>query len=375
MEKRRYKSTALEVSLLGLGCMRLPKVGPDTEEIDKARAQEIVDYAYSHGVNYFDTAYMYHGGASEPFIGPALKKYPRESYCLASKMPVWMCKDEAEVERVFNEQLAKCQVDYFDFYLCHSLNKDHFERIEKLHVYDFLQRMKKEGKICRLGFSFHDKPEVLRTIVAAHQWDFAQIQLNYLDWEMQDAKTQYEILTENGIQVIVMEPVRGGALASLCPESDAIFKQAEPERSVASWAVRYAASLPNVLTVLSGMSNMEQVQDNVATMTDFRPLSREEYQIVEHAVDTYRKNKTVPCTGCRYCMDCPFGVDIPAVFRLYNQYAISGDAAGFKAEYERLGAEHQAAACKSCGACTRVCPQHIESPKRMKEIAELYASL
>ncbi len=354
--------------------MRLPKAKEGSEEIDRKKAQEIVDYAYAHGINYFDTAYRYHAGDSEIFVGEALKKFPRESFYLASKMPIWEAKEPADVERIFQDQLSRCQVDYFDFYLCHSQSKDNFAKLQEFHAYEFLKKMKEEGKIRYLGFSFHDTPEVLRHIVETYEWDFAQIQLNYLDWEMQDAKGQYEILTEHGIPVMVMEPVRGGSLASLCEESDRILKEARPDKSIASWAIRYAASLPNVQVVLSGMSNLEQIEDNVSTTAEFEPLSKEEYAVLEKALEVYRKNHLVPCTGCRYCMDCPFGVDIPAVFKVYNQYAINKRAGDFLKRYDELG-EAGPESCQACGTCMQQCPQKIEIPERMRYIADLARKL
>ncbi len=361
MLKKQYKFTDTCPSVLGLGMMRLPKAREGSEDIDRAKAQEIVDYAYSHGINYFDTAYRYHAGDSELFVGEALKKYPRESFYLASKMPIWEANIPADVEKIFNDQLKRCQVEYFDFYLCHSQNKENFKKIREFGAYEFLSKMKEEGKIRHLGFSFHDTPDVLKEIVETYSWDFAQIQLNYLDWEMQDAKAQYEILTEHGIPVMVMEPVRGGALASLCEESDRMLKEARPEKSVASWAIRYAASLPNVQVVLSGMSNMEQLQDNISTMTDFEPLSEREREVLEQALDVYRRNHLIPCTGCRYCMDCPFGVDIPGVFKLYNQYKISKYKEGFLRGYRELG-KSGPESCRACGACMRHCPQRSKFP-------------
>ena len=371
MEKRMYKDTGVQVSLLGMGCMRLPRIDPDKNDIDYDKAQELIDYAYSHGVNYFDTAYGYHGGESETFVGHALKKYPRDSFFLASKMPIWCCEKPEDVERIFNEQLKKCQTEYFDFYLLHSQSDANFKKCQEFGVYEFLSKMKAEGKIRRLGFSFHDKPAVLRHICETYPWDFAQIQLNYLDWEMQDAKQQYEILTEFGIPVVIMEPVRGGALAHLCDESDALFKAARPDKSVASWAIRYAASLPNVLTVLSGMSTPEQIADNVATMTGFEPLTDADRAVIEKAVAVFREKKTIPCTACRYCMDCPFGVEIPKMFRLYNDYALHKDERRYWKAYHDQPESEWADKCKACGACMEQCPQHIRIPDRMAEIKEL----
>lgn len=370
MEMRQYRDTDVKVSLLGMGCMRLPKVDPEKEDIDYEKAQEIIDYAYANGVNYFDTAYGYHGGQSELFVGQALKKYPRDSFFLASKMPIWCVKEKGDVERIFNEQLQRCQTDYFDFYLFHSQNAANFQKCQEFGVYEFLSQMKAEGKIRRLGFSFHDTPEVLRHICDTYPWDFAQIQLNYLDWEMQDAKTQYQILNDREIPVIVMEPVRGGALASPCEAADILFREERPDKSVASWAIRFAASLPGVLTVLSGMSNMEQVRDNVDTMARFEPLTDREREVIDEALEAYRKKDTVPCTGCRYCMDCPFGVDIPKMFSLYNHYVLDRDGEDYLEAYEAQPESERADQCQACGACMEKCPQHIRIPDQMVTIRE-----
>ena len=371
MEYRELRGGKEKVSLLGFGCMRLPRLYPDKPEIDTELGQRMVDYAYSHGVNYFDTAYPYHEGLSEPFIGAALSKYPRESYNLVTKLPTWLINGEADIEHYFNEQLQKCGVDYFDFYLVHSLNAERFETVQKLHIFENLCELKAKGKIRHIGFSFHDKPDVLEHILAAHDWEFAQIQLNYLDWELQDARRQYELIEQKGIQCTIMEPVRGGMLATLTPEAVDCFQQANPNVSTASWAIRYAASLPNVLTVLSGMTNFDHVTDNVATMEAFRPLSQQEREVIDHALAAYRKAVTIPCTGCRYCMDCPAGVSIPEVFAAYNRYATSKSRSMFEELYHALDAGQRADNCVACGTCLSKCPQHIDIPKHMKEIAAL----
>ena len=373
MEYRELRGGKEKVSLLGFGCMRLPRLYPDKPEIDTELGQRMVDYAYSHGVNYFDTAYPYHEGLSEPFIGAALSKYPRESYNLVTKLPTWLINGEADIEHYFNEQLQKCGVDYFDFYLVHSLNAERFETVQKLHIFENLCELKAKGKIRHIGFSFHDKPDVLERILAAHDWEFAQIQLNYLDWELKDARRQYELIEQKGIQCTIMEPVRGGMLATLTPEAVDCFQQANPNVSTASWAIRYAASLPNVLTVLSGMTNFDHVTDNVATMEAFRPLSQQEREVIDHALAAYRKAVTIPCTGCRYCMDCPAGVSIPEVFAAYNRYATSKSRSMFEELYHALDAGQRADNCVACGTCLPKCPQHIDIPKHMKEIAALAA--
>ena len=371
MYYRNYRDTDDRISLLGLGCMRLPKRAPDKEDIDYPEAQKLVDYAFSHGVNYFDTAYRYHGGDSELFVGQALKRYPRDSFHLATKLPIWMLEAPEDIDRIFEDQLRRLQTGYFDFYLLHALSKDSFEKSEGLGVYQRLNQLKEQGKIRRLGFSFHDSPAVLEQIVAAHSWDFAQIQLNYLDWEMQDAKGQYEILERNHIPVVIMEPVRGGALASLCQESNQLFQAATPQRSVASWAIRYAASLPGVMTVLSGMSNLQQMEDNVRTMADFAPLTQEEYRVVERALAAYREKVTIPCTGCRYCIECPQTIPIPEVFAAYNRYAITKDLEGLKRSLQGLAEQEQPSRCIQCGACAALCPQGIAIPEQLKKILSL----
>ena len=368
---RRYKDTDLQISLLGLGCMRLPRLDPDKAKIDDARAKEMLDYALAHGVNYIDTAYMYHEGDSERFLGEALADHDRASYYLADKMPIWQAKEQADVERIFNHQLEKLKTTYFDFYLLHSQNKANFAKCVEWGVYDFLKKKKEEGVIRYLGFSFHDTPDVLEEIVNTYEWDFAQIQLNYADWEIQDARRQYEILAENGIPCIVMEPVRGGALADVCPMANEMFKAARPDASIASWAIRYAASKCNVMTVLSGMSNMEQLKDNLATMTDFSPLTAEEEALCYRAAHEWRMKDVIPCTGCRYCMDCPAGVDIPAMFSLYNDFAMNKNRGRYAKALSEADPATRPHNCVGCGACAENCLQHIAIPDKMAELAKL----
>lgn len=375
MLTHRFQNRDPEISALGLGMMRLPKTNPDKDAIDETKAQEIVDYAYANGVTYYDTAYMYHGGLSEEFAGRALKKYPRESFYLATKMPIWMAETPEQMAEIFENQLKKLQTDYFDFYLMHSLTAANFKKCEEFGLWEFLSEKKKQGIVRNVGFSFHDTPEVLKTIAAAHPWDFAQIQLNYLDWEMQDAKQQYEILEQHGIPCIVMEPVRGGALANPCEAANKLFREARPDRSVASWAIRYAASLPNVLTVLSGMSTMEQIQDNVATMNRFEPITPEDQAVIEKAVAAYKVKDVVPCTGCRYCMDCPQGVDIPKMFKLYNAYAVEKDGNAYLTALEKEPESEFPSSCISCGICASHCPQAIAIPEKLSEVGKVIVQL
>jgi len=375
METRLFKNKE-KISLLGFGTMRLPRISEDKQNIDAKTAQKMTDDAIKNGINYFDTAYPYHNGESETFIGAALEKHDRNCFNLATKMPIWLVRSKNDAEKIFEEQLKRCRVDYFDFYLIHNINETFFGMIEKYQIYDFLKQKQKEGKIRYLGFSFHDNPGLLEKTVSKYEWDFAQIQLNYLDWELQDAKRQYEILTEKKIPVIVMEPVRGGALATLSENAAGILTAAEPAASPASWAIRYAASLPNVLTVLSGMSDMAQLKDNIKTMTDFKPLTDGDRKIIEKAVTAYRESLEIPCTYCRYCMECPSGVHIPKVFAKYNQQRAKGEGADtfyFFMEYQLLGEKRQAHQCTECGVCLSKCPQKINIPQELKKIAKFAA--
>ena len=357
-----------KVSLLGLGCMRLPKRRHDAEDIDVAKAQSIVDRAIDAGVNYFDTAWMYHGGESESFTGEALRRYPRERYFIADKMPIWEARSEGDLERIFNEQLRRCGIEYFDFYLVHSLNQENYQRMVSLEARAFLEQKRQAGQIRYIGFSYHDSPMLLQTICEQDAWDFAQIQLNYLDWVDQDAKRQYELLERYGIPTIIMEPVRGGALADLGDAANALLRAANPEGSIASWAMRYAASLPNVMTVLSGMSTLEQLEDNLRTLSPLIPLTRDEEAALQAAVTQYRKRDQLPCTGCRYCIDCPSALDIPGIFAIYNTYLLENHPAAFRERLEELLKESAAPGdCIECGACVAHCPGNCDSGRSQKD--------
>lgn len=365
-----YNDANGKISLLGLGTMRLPLRDPnDPTSIDEEKAQEIFDTAYARGVNYFDTAYPYHGKMSEKFCGRALSKYPRESYHLASKMPGWLLTCDEDVPRIFAEQLENCRTDYFDFYLIHSVHGGSWPNYLKYHVYEQLSALRAEGRIKRLGFSFHGSVEELREVLAAGDWDFVQLQLNYFDWDYQSSREKYEMCAAAGLQVIVMEPVRGGMLNTLCPEAADILHAAAPQRSLASWAIRWAASLPNVLCVLSGMTTREQVEDNVSAMEPFIPLTADEQKTLAVALEAFRAKKLVPCTACRYCMPCPAGVDILAMMHVWNEYRLHGDQAkNLRENYEKIPESARAAHCVSCGACLNKCPQHIAIPDMMAAI-------
>lgn len=368
VDRKQFKN--IEVSRLGLGNMRLPCKTPIKREsnplIDYNKAQELVDMAFENGVNYFDTAYMYHAGKSEKFIGQALKKYPRESYYLADKLPVWMCKRPADMQKIFDKQLQRTGIDCFDFYLLHALDKGNFEKCEKYGAYDFLLEKQKQGLIKNIGFSFHGTIDDLKTIVAAHHWDFAQIQMNYLDWKNQDAKTQYEILTEAGIPVIVMEPVRGGKLADVPKRVEELFKNNAPDKSIASWAIRFCATHDNVLTILSGMNAKEQMLDNLQSLTDFVPMTDVELKICQNAASIINESEIIPCTGCDYCADCPKSVKISTIFDVYNKLKTEEyTAEQAKEKYAQIDVNHTQ--CVACGKCKEHCPQSIDIPKMLSE--------
>ena len=371
VRRKNYKDSSLSLPMLGFGMMRLPRK-KNSSEIDYEKTAAMFDRAMKAGINYFDTAYFYLGGRSESCAGDLLSKYPRESYFLTSKMPVGHLKTAADLERIFNEQLKKCKTGYFDFYMLHALNASSWKKSKRLKVYEFLAKKKAEGKIRKLGFSFHDTPAVLEEIASAYPWDFAQIQLNYLDWTLYQSKEQYEILTKKGIPVIVMEPLRGGALANLNPAANRILSNAAPGKSAASWAFRYVGSLPNVLITLSGMTCMEHLEDNISTFKDFVPLSANDRKVLDAALVAYRKGLAVPCTDCRYCMPCPVDVAIPRIFALYNQMKLSGHKGAFNRAYRAIDEDSRASACVACGKCVKACPQKINIPEQLKKIDQEY---
>ena len=369
METRQLGSTKEKVSLLGFGCMRLPLLDNNDAEIDFEKAKGLLYEALENGVNYFDTAYDYHEGASEPFLKKAFQGVPRERYLLATKFPAYLPFKKEEIPQYFERQLKNCGVDYFDFYLVHSLNEENFKRMQRTGLYEYLEQQKKKGAIRHLGFSFHDTPSVLEKICEQYRWDFAQIQLNYYDWMFYKSKEQYEILERWKLPCIVMEPVRGGLLANLGDKANEILQKQLPGKSVASWAMRYAASLPNVLCVLSGMSTAHQLHDNVSTYSPLIPMSDGDKTALQQALEQYKKGFRIPCTACRYCMPCPFGVDIPANFSMYNTCAKDGEMQPFETRYEMMfPVEAKAGQCTNCGVCVPKCPQFIHIPGLLAQI-------
>ena len=366
----------LKLSQLGFGTMRLPL--REDKSIDAEQAAAMTSEAIAKGVNYFDTAWPYHGGKSELVIGEILKQYPRESFYLADKFPGHQIAPSYDVKGVFERQLKKCGVEYFDFYLLHNVYENSIAvyEDERWNILPYLLEQKKNGRIRHLGFSTHAGVPALEAFLEKHanEMEFCQIELNYLDWTLQQAKEKCELLNRYSIPIWVMEPVRGGYLATIDSERAKPFLELEPQRSIASWAIRWVESLPQVAVVLSGMSDLQQLEDNVATMTNFEPMNEQELAAIDRVVEEIRKVNEIPCTGCRYCMDCPMGVDIPEIFSIYSQYKIFGKEKAFVQDYEEVvehgnGAEH----CVRCMACTTKCPQMIAIPDKLEMIAKLYA--
>ena len=368
---KEYKN-GVKLSTLGMGNMRLPILDGDNAKIDYEKGQAIIDQAMAAGINYYDTAYIYHGGKSEEFVGKALKKYPRDSYYVADKFNF---QAQPDYKLQFPEQLERLQMDRIDFYLLHGIQDQFVDDILASGCVEYFRELQREGKIGFLGFSFHGKLASLKKMFDYYDgWDFVQIQLNYYDWYYESAKEQYEFLAEKDVAVMVMEPVHGGALSSLTPEADALFKAAEPEASVSSWAMRWVMSKPAVQVVLSGMSNQEQMTDNLKTFSEATEWTDEKEAIVKKAVEIYRPTVAVACTKCRYCVpNCPMGLEIPYLLSVYNNCKIGG---AWRAScLNDLPEEKRPSACIGCGACTRHCPQSFSIPQYMKELAEIFAAL
>ena len=360
----------LKLSGLGFGAMRLPVLADGS--VNEHLTTEMVRYAMEHGVNYFDTAYPYHGGMSEVVLGRALSAYPRESYYLATKYPGHQLSDSYDPAAVFEEQLKKCGVEYFDFYLMHNVYENSIRTYTdpRWGIVDYFVEQKRLGRIRHLGFSCHGGLDILREFLDRYGdvMEFCQIQLNWLDWKLQDGKTKYELLTERGIPVWVMEPVRGGRLAKLSEAEEARLKSLRPEESIPAWNFRWLQGLPNVKMVLSGMSDMAQMEDNVKTFSAENPLSQVEREtlaaIAEGMMDA------IPCTACRYCCDgCPMGLDIPMLLHAYNDLKFAPTLTAAM-RMEGLPEDKRPSACVGCGACASVCPQRISIPELLKEFSQ-----
>ncbi len=358
---------------LGFGLMRLPE---KDGVIDLEHVCDMVDAYLKAGFNYFDTAYVYHGGNSEKMVKEAIvKRYPREAFTVASKLPAWSLRNEDDRDKVFNEQLDRTGLDYFDYYLLHSIEDgNNYDTYERLDCFNWGIKKREEGKIKHFGFSFHGTPELLKKVLDLHpEIEFVQIQLNYADWnnKLVHSGELYNILKARNMPMIIMEPVKGGTLAKMDPDLEAMYKAARPDMSIASWALRFVASLPGVTTILSGMSNMDQVEDNLKTFTDFEPLTPEDKTLIDKVVAIMLDTPQVPCTSCRYCTDgCPMGIKIPDIFSALNTIRKFPDDMRPKFFYNGLTADSGLASqCISCGQCESVCPQHLPIIELLQEAA------
>lgn len=365
-----------QISRLGFGMMRLPMHKDGT--IDYEKGQEMIDTALAKGITYIDTAYKYHDGESENFVGEALSKHPRNSYYLADKMPCWLCETPDDLRKIFEDQLQKCKTDFFDFYLIHSLGEGDLETVEKLQVVDYLSKEKSAGRIHHLGASFHCEPDFLRETLTKYgdSLEFIQLQLNYFDWENGNAKDVYDVAREFDKPIIVMEPIRGGMLANpLSGKACQILDNTGTGASYPSYALRFVNELPGVLCTLSGMSELSQLEENVEIFQG-PALTSEEKQAIDKAVKALQADILVPCTGCNYCYECPQEIKIPDIFKLYNEAA----SKGFHYIWGSLSGQYNAITpngkdCIGCGSCESHCPQKINIIEKLKEIDNKYKEL
>lgn len=366
----------LKLSALGMGAMRLPVIDGDDTRVDQELVNKMVACAMEGGVNYYDTAWGYHGGQSELAMGRALAAYPRESFYLADKFPGYDLSNMDKVEEIFEKQLEKCGVEYFDFYLIHNvceLNID--EYLNPAHrIYDYLTAQKKNGRIRHLGFSAHGSRAVIERFLSVYgdAMEFCQLQINYLDWNFQDAKGKVDLLRERGLPVWVMEPVRGGSLASLKPEYEERLRALRPDEAIPAWAFRFLQSIPEVTVTLSGMSNLEQMQQNIATFGEEKPLSVQEMDALLGIADEMVKKIALPCTACRYCTThCPQGLDIPHLLALYNEHAYSNGGFIAPMAVSAIEEDKRPNACIGCRSCEAVCPQQIKISEAMADFSRM----
>ena len=361
----------IKLSALGMGAMRLPVVDGDDAKIDEAAAEAMVDYAMEHGVNYYDTAWGYHDGNSELVMGRALHKYPREQFYLATKFPGYDLSNMPKVKEIFEKQLEKCQVEYFDFYLFHNVCEMNIDAYldEKYGIFDYLMEQKKNGRIRHLGFSAHGSYDVMKRFLDAYgeHMEFCQIQLNYVDWSFQNAKEKIELLKEYNIPVWVMEPLRGGKLATLPERETKALKSMRPDEEIPAWAFRFLQSIPEVTMILSGMSNAEQMKANIETFETDRPLTDTEMKNLLAIADGML-NGTLPCTACHYCTShCPKGLDIPMLLNLYNEHSFTGGGFIAPMALSAVPQDKWPSACIGYRSCEKVCPQQIKISEAMAD--------
>jgi predicted aldo/keto reductase-like oxidoreductase len=364
MKYRTLGKLDWNVSALGFGVMRMPIIGNDRGNIDALKSETMIRYAIDHGINYIDTAYPYHGGKSEGFVGNLLKKGYLKNVKLATKMPTWLVHSQADMDKFLCEQLNRLQTDHVDFYLLHGLDKATWAKMLKLNVIDWMEKMMKRRTIIHVGFSFHDEYDVFQDIIDGYdQWDLCQIQLNYMDVEYQAGTKGLKYAASKGLGVVVMEPIAGGLLAVTPPEEvQAIWDEAETKRTPADWALQWVWHHPEVSVVLSGMSTLDQVVENVTSTdcSDPGTLTKNELDLIARVRNKYREYGLLGCTDCKYCMPCPEGVDIPHIFALYNEYFMKNRDTIIKQKYnDTMPPEHRARKCIKCGDCEDKCPQHL----------------
>lgn len=370
----------MEMKKLGFGSMRMPLLdSEDVTSVDLEQVCRMIDAYLEQGFTYFDTAYMYHKYESERVLKKVLvERHPRESFVLADKLPLSHIKDDSVLEDFFHEQLEKCGVEYFDYYLLHNVSKSSFKVAEKHDAFAFINQKKAEGKVRNVGFSFHADAETLEEVLSKHndEVDFVQLQLNYLDWDNDYIQSRlcYEVCRKYGKKIVVMEPVKGGLLANVPAEVEAMMKAKNPDLSPASWAIRFAAGLEDVFMVLSGMSNMEQLMDNTSYMKEFKPLDEEEMVVIHEAIDRIQAGTAIACTKCRYCVEgCPKQIAIPEYFSLYNSQKLFGGKSNADGYYKNYLHKHDSAAsCIGCGKCEQICPQHLPIRELLKDVSEVF---
>lgn len=374
MQYRTFNQTNEPVSLLGFGTMRLPQQKNGT--IDEAEAIKMIRTAIDHGVNYVDTAYMYHDGQSEVVTGKALKDGYREKVLLADKMPAWFAKEEADLENIFNEQLRRLDEQVIDMYLVHNIDKEIWKKVKEYNVLSFLEKKREEGKIKHIGFSFHDDYEFFKEIVDAYPWEFCQIQLNYMDQDFQAGIKGLDYAASKGLQLIIMEPLKGGKLTDILPESvEKYWAEADIKRTPAEWALRWVADFPEVLTILSGMSTMDQLKENMQILSHALPhsLTEKDHQIINKVSTEYNKLIKYSCTGCRYCMPCPKKIEIPAIINFYNEWFLYNGNDKIKADFKTwIPPKRRPSACVSCNACQSHCPQSLPVSTIMSKASEIF---
>jgi hypothetical protein len=370
---RKMKKADRKLSILGFGCMRLPQTLDC--HIDEPQATEMVRYAIDRGVNYIDTAYVYHNGESEPFLGRALADGYREKVSLATKLPVFNVETREDMDRLLDEQLRRLNTDHIDFYLLHGLTGRTWDTAQELHVTEFLDQIIADGRVRHVGFSFHDEVNLFKGIVDAYDWTFCQIQYNYMDGEYQAGTTGLNYAVEKGLGIVIMEPLRGGLLARENGEIKKTWASTGLSRTPAEWGLRWLWNKPEISVVLSGMSTMAQVRDNVKYANDGKPgsLTSDELAVYDTVKTVYRERMKVPCTQCRYCIPCPGGIKIPECFAAFNDAAMYHDTAAAKFSYDVfIGSCGDASACQECGVCESLCPQKIEIRKRLKDVVQLF---